>query len=121
MTANLFRCNAKGQCSTYTSHGALNLLILLFGPACFTKHPARLPYGLNICVSTSQLLNFHQTRDPGATCPPDSICVDWLPISGAWQIDYYRYPLPMRVILVAWLNDMAVWHQYLHHAIYPEI
>jgi hypothetical protein len=71
-------------------------------------------YGLNICVSTSQLHNFHQPREEGVLCPPDSSHVDWLTIPGAqiedliyaWRLDYHREPRPMRILLVAGLNDL---------------
>jgi hypothetical protein len=73
-----------------------------------------LPYGLDICVSTSQLHEFHQPREPGIVCPPDSSHVDWLTIPGAkiesllhaWKIDYHRQTRPMRILLVAGLNDL---------------
>ena len=85
-----------------------------FCPTCQASHLARLPYGLDICVSTSQLHEFHQPRQPGVVCPPDSSHVDWLTIPGAriqdlllaWKIDYHRQPRPMRVLLVAGLNDL---------------
>ena len=78
------------------------------------SHPAKLNYGLNICVSTSQLHNFHLPRDPGVVCPPDSVHIDWLTIPGskiadlsyAWRLDYHREPRPMRVLLAAGLNDL---------------
>ena len=67
-------------------------------PSCQNTHPARPSYGLNICVSTSQLHNFQQPRTPGVFCTPDSIHVDWVTIPGAvlsdlmqaWTIDYKR-------------------------------
>ena len=84
-------------------------------PTCQLSHPAKLDYGLNICVSTSQLHNFHQPRDEGVVCPPDSSHVDWLTIPGAqienlayaWWLDYSREPRPMRILLVAGLNDLV--------------
>ena len=83
-------------------------------PTCQVMHGTRLQYGLNICVSTSQLHGFHQPRQPGVTCPPDTSHVDWLTIPGAtiadllfaWRLDYHREPHPMRVLLVAGLNDL---------------
>ena len=93
-------------------YGSTNLQYLC--PTCQDTHPARPEYGLNICVSTSQLHNFHQPREPGVTCSPDPIHVDWLTIPGAvmsdldyaWRIDYHRQPTPMRILVVAGLNDL---------------
>ena len=84
-------------------------------PTCQLSHPAKVDYGLNICVSSSQLHNFHQPRDEGVLCPPDSSHVDWLTIPGAtiadlayaWWLDYSKEPRPMRVLLVAGLNDLV--------------
>jgi lysophospholipase L1-like esterase len=83
-------------------------------PSCQNTHPARPSYGLNICVSTSQLHNFQQPRTPGVVCTPDYIHVDWVTIPGAvlsdlmqaWTIDYKRERTPMRVLVVAGLNDL---------------
>ena len=83
-------------------------------PTCQCSHPARLDYGLNVCVSTSQLHNIHHPRDLGVSCPPDTSHVDWVTIPGAkisdlsyaWRLDYHREYRPMRVLLVAGLNDL---------------
>ena len=85
-----------------------------FCPTCQVSHPAKLQYGLDICVSSSELHAFHQPREEGVFCPPDSSHVDWLTIPGAkiedllfaWRLDYHREPRPMRVLLVAGLNDL---------------
>ena len=82
--------------------------------SCQLTHPARESYGLNICVSTSQLHNFHQPRTPGVFCLPDTIHVDWVTIPGAvlsdliqaWITDYKRERTPMRILVVAGLNDL---------------
>ena len=85
-------------------------------PTCEAPHLAyQEKVGLNVCVSTSQLHNFHQPREPGVVCPPDSLHVDWLTIPGAkidelayaWRLDYHREPRPMRIVLVAGLNDLV--------------
>ena len=84
-------------------------------PTCQTTHKAEMPYGLDVCVSTSELHEHYQPRDAGVVCPPDTSHVDWLTIPGAriedlllaWRLDYERYSLPMRVLLVAGLNDLA--------------
>ena len=47
-------------------------------------------------------------------CPPDNSHVDWLTIPGAtveellfaWQVEYAKLARPMRVLLVAGLNDL---------------
>ena len=65
-------------------------------------------------MSTSQLHNFQQPRNPGVFCGPDTIHVDWVTIPGAvladliqaWTIDYKRERTPMRVLVVAGLNDL---------------
>ena len=84
-------------------------------PTCQYSHLARLDYGLNISFSSSQLHNFHQPRDECVVCPPDISHVDWLTIPGAtisglefaWRIDYHHQPRPMRVLLVAGLNNLT--------------
>ena len=83
-------------------------------PTCQATHLSRLEYGLNICISTSQLHQFHHPRDQTVVCPPDTSHVDWLTIPGgtifdldfAWRVDYHREPRPMRILLVAGLNDL---------------
>ena len=83
-------------------------------PSCQAPHSARLTYGLNVCVSTSQLHNFHFPREEGVVVPPDSTHVDWITIPGAtidqlsyaWRLDYHREQRPQRVLLVAGLNDL---------------
>ena len=85
-----------------------------FCPTCMGTHKCRMPYGLNICVSTSQLHAFHHPREQGVVCPPDTSHVDWLTIPGGtisdllhgWRVDYHREWRPMRVLLVAGLNDL---------------
>ena len=89
-----------------------NLLYLC--PTCQTTHLSRLDYGLNVCVSTSQLHQFHHPRDQSVVSPPDTSHVDWLTIPGgkiadldyAWRVDYHREVRPMRILLVAGLNDL---------------
>ena len=84
-------------------------------PTCEIHHLAVLPTGLNICVSDSTLHNFHLPREAGLVCPPDTSHVDWLTIPGAtvqellfaWQVEYAKDPKPMRVILVAGLNNLV--------------
>ena len=84
-------------------------------PTCQVTHVAQLPYGLDVCVSTSQLHEFNQPREVGVVCPPDTSHVDWLTIPGAkiedlilaWRLDYSKYTRPMRILLVAGLNDLA--------------
>ena len=83
-------------------------------PTCEKFHSVIPEYGLNICLATSQLHDFHNPRDPDVTCAPDELHVDWLTIPGAriqtletaWQIDYQNYKHPMRILLAAGLNDL---------------
>ena len=83
-------------------------------PSCQAPHPARLKHGLNVCVSTSQLHNFHFPRDDSVVVAPDSLHVDWITIPGgtvkqliyAWRLDYHREERPQRLVLVAGLNDL---------------
>ena len=71
-------------------------------------------YGLNVCVSPSQLHNFRYPRDQGVVVPPDSTHVDWLTIKGAtmrelsyaWRFYYHKESRPKRVLLKAGLNDL---------------
>ena len=84
-------------------------------PTCCETHLARPDYGLNICVSSSELHTFHQPRDSSVVCPPDSSHVDWVTIPGAkisdlllaWRADYQKEVRPMRILLVAGLNDLV--------------
>ena len=83
-------------------------------PTCEEFHPSRLSYGLNVCLGDSQLHEFHLPQDPSVKCRPDSLHVDWITIPGAtiptldmaWQVDYAKYNRPMRVLLVAGINDL---------------
>ena len=72
-------------------------------PSCQAPHPARLKQGLNVCVSTSQLHNFHFPRDESVVVAPDSLHVDWITIPGGklvcpwiWRISI-RSPNPWRI------------------------
>ena len=83
-------------------------------PTCEKSHPSRPDIGLNVCLSDSQLHEFHLPKEPNITCPPDSLHVDWVTIPGAtiptletaYQVDYAKYKRPMRVLLVAGINDL---------------
>lgn len=83
-------------------------------PTCQSTHLARPEYGLNICVSASELHGFHFPSDETIVCPPDTVHVDWLTIPGAtlpelefaWTVDYHRQKLPMRILVVAGLEDL---------------
>ena len=83
-------------------------------PTCFEHHPARPETGLNVCLSTGQLHEFHRPTDPDTICPPDSMHVDWVTIPGAtiedldyaWSMDYEKCSRPQRVLLVAGNNDL---------------
>ena len=83
-------------------------------PSCQVPHQAVVPYGLDICLSDSTLHEFHHPREQGVHCPPDSSHVDWVTIPGAsveellyaWGAEYSRERRPMRVLLVAGLNDL---------------
>ena len=84
-------------------------------PSCQIRHPTYMDYGLDICLSGSTMHDFHQPRDPQVVCPPDSSHVDWLTIPGAsvedllfaWQVEYGHETRPMRVLLVAGLNNLV--------------
>ena len=85
-----------------------------FCPNCMIHHPVRPQNGLNVCLGSRQLYNFHHPREPGVECPPDKLHVDWLTIAGgtiadleyAWSLDYQRSVRPMRVLLASGLNDL---------------
>ena len=76
--------------------------------------PSRVDYGLNVCLADSQLHEFHWPKDPEVQRPPDSSHVDWVTVPGgtiptlhhAWFADYYKSTQPMRVLLVAGINDL---------------
>ena len=82
-------------------------------PTCQHRHPAWPAYGLNVCLADSQLHELHNPRG-GAVWTPDTIHIDWNTIPGAtiptlqhaWQVDYSRSKTPMRVLLVAGINDL---------------
>ena len=84
-------------------------------PTCQVPHMAVLPTGLDVCVLDSTLHEFHLPREPGVVCPPDTSHVDWLTIPGAtveellfaWQVEYAKLARPMRVLLVAGLNNLV--------------
>ena len=83
-------------------------------PSCKIQHLAVLPYGLDICVSDSTLHNVHYPREPGVEGLHDTSHVDWLTIPGAsveqllhaWQVEYANESRPMRLLLVAGLNNL---------------
>ena len=85
-----------------------------FCPTCMTRHPTYMDYGLNVCLSDSQLHNVHHPRDQSVVCPPDSVHIDWVTISGgtvadlahAFTVDYKKSPRPMRILVAAGLNDI---------------
>ena len=83
-------------------------------PTCECYHPIR-PYdGLNVCLGTRQLHEFHNPTEEGVLCPPDKLHVDWVTIPDAtiptletaWEVDYLKYKVPLRVLLVAGINDL---------------
>ena len=81
-------------------------------PTCMAMHPTHPDIGLNVCLGTSQLHNFHQPWDPSVTCPPDPFHIDWVTICGgnisdlthAFTVDYKKQPRPMRIFVTAGLN-----------------
>ena len=97
------------QCVEYSSRNRLYMC-----PTCELQHHVRPETGLNICLGDSQLHEFHLPREPGVICRPDRTHVDWVTIPGAtiptleyaYQVDYGRYKIPMRVLLVAGVNDL---------------
>ena len=52
-------------------------------PTCEKSHPFKPAIGLNVCLSDSQLHQFHLLKKSNFTCPPDSLHVDWVTIPGA--------------------------------------
>ena len=84
-------------------------------PSCQVPHLAAMDYGLDVCLSDSTLHEFHRPKEPGVVCPADSSHVDWLTIPGAtvedllfaWQVEYGREVRPMRILLVAGLNNLV--------------
>ena len=83
-------------------------------PTCMCMHTSVFNHGLNVCLSDSQLHNFHLPRDPHVVCPPDPFHIDWMTISGGtisdithgFQVDYRKEVRPMRVFVAAGLNDL---------------
>ena len=45
-------------------------------PTCMNHHPAWPECGLNVCLATSQLHDFHSPREDEVTCPPDNLHID---------------------------------------------
>ena len=82
-------------------------------PTCQKVHHSNPEEGLNICVS-SLLHNFHFPPDTNVTVPPDNLHVDWVTIPGAsiddlcyaWRLDYHKEPRPMRIMLIAGIDDL---------------
>ena len=76
---------------------------------CEVYHPARVEFGLNVCLGGSQLHDFHFPQDPDVTCPPDDLHIDWVTIPGAtiptlnnaYLADYAKCTRLKRVLLVA--------------------
>ena len=97
------------QCVEYSSRNRMYMC-----PTCELRHHVKPDTGLNICLGDSQLHQFHQPREAGVTCPPDSTHVDWVTIPGAtistleyaYQVDYGKSKIPMRVLLAAGVNDL---------------
>ena len=87
-----------------------------FCPTCMTTHPTYTDYGLNMCLSDSQLYNVHHPRDQNVVCPPDAVNIDWVTISGgmvhdlthAYIVDYKKSPRPMGILVAAGLNDIPL-------------
>ena len=52
-------------------------------PTCQRSHKVKPETGLNICVSGSQMHEFHYARNTNVTVAPDDIHIDWLTIPGA--------------------------------------
>ena len=83
-------------------------------PTCQLPHSLRPETGLNICVTGRELHGYHQPVNPGVICPPDRVHVDWVSIPGegiqaleeAWSLDFKRSKRPMRVLLVAGVDDI---------------
>jgi hypothetical protein len=83
-------------------------------PTCMAMHSIHPDIGLNVCLGSSQLHNFHQPWDPSVTCPPDPFHIDWVTIPGgtipdlahAFTVDYKKQPRPMRIFVTAGLNDL---------------
>ena len=72
-------------------------------------------YGLDICLTDSTLHEFYNPREPGVVCPPGPAHIDLVSIPGAtveelmfaWKVEYFKEPRPMRILLVAGLNDLV--------------
>ena len=85
-----------------------------FCVTCERRHLAKPETGLDICLSTSQLHDFHYPRERGVRCPPDTSHVDWVTIAGgtisdltdAYYNDYKREKRPQRIVFFGGLNDL---------------
>ena len=83
-------------------------------PTCQSYHPLLPDTGVNICLTGSELHDFQHPRDSEEVCPPDRLHIDWNTISGgtianleyAWSLDYRKCKRPMRILLVAGIDDI---------------
>ena len=81
-------------------------------PTCQISHSSKPDIGLNVCVTDSQLHEFHFPNQGGTVIPPDNSHVDWISIPGAsinelcdaWRLDYHREARASRTLLVAGLD-----------------
>ena len=80
-------------------------------PTCQVSHSSQPSGGLNVCITDSQLHDFHYPKS-GAVIPPDKSHVDWISIPGAtiselcdaWRLDYHREKRASTTLLVAGLD-----------------
>ena len=83
-------------------------------PTCQRRHLSKPDDRLNVCVSDSQLHNFHFPEDNRTIIPPDSCHIDWITVPGAslsqlcdaWRLDYHREKRASRTLLVAGIDDL---------------
>ena len=84
-------------------------------PTCQAHHPLLPDTGLNVCLAGSELHDFHHPNDSDEVCPPDRLHIDWVTLPGetvaslenAWSLDYRKCKRPMRILLVAGIDDIA--------------
>ena len=94
-------------------HVTSNLVYLC--PTCQLLHLAKPDETLNVCVSDSQLHNFHFPEDKSTVIPPDTCHIDWVTIPGAsirelcdaWRLDYHRERRASRILLVGGIDHLV--------------
>ena len=85
---------------------------------CMNVHPAVTDQVLNVVLGTGQIHNIHTPRAAWSAperMPPDPVHIDWVTVCNAsiadlekaWLADYETETRPMRILLMAGIDDLA--------------